>query len=1201
MKPSDRARLTLALRDHVGKIAADLRAKMRAPGDIRIRAQQLHADEQVAEDFDVWTDLLSRRAAVLWVLKSVYVRVLEDRGLLTPGRLLDHEAQQLFERLAPHLGETAFLRWVYRDLASSRGGLPELFSPQPAEVALPSDELSRGLIAFWRHRDADTGSHWSFADEHFDGELMGDLYQELDPVVKDSFALCQTPDFVRAFILDRTLTPAIETFGAEVVRLLDPACGSGHFLIDGLKRLVAVNAAKHPDWEPGKVVAQALDRVVGVDLNDYACALARARLIMTAAELAGVTSLADAACFHPHVYWADGLEQVEHDELKPSLQFALFGKVDEKPRATLTRSDVRSVLKKVLATKFHSVVANPPYITEGDKARQAYHKEKIGGRQRYLSAREQYSLGAPFTERCIQLAVPHGFVGVIIANNFMKKRFGAVFVRDVLAQSDVHLVVDTSKAHIPHHGTPTVVVFLRHRPPQTDPIRVVVGKRGELGTPKDPAHAPVWLSLVAASVDRLHEDENAVTVLTARQQLAEHPWTLAGSDATNLKHRIESGRERLSAFVEIVGYASFAGLDQPFYQRFGVFTRLGYSRSLLRPLLTGAGVRDWSLSAAKEALSPYGPDASLLPYSGEVARPLHLWRYRTSLKQVGSFSGPREAEDPTWWGWMRWIPERYRIPYRLTYSSLATHNHFAIERGEHVFNNKAPIIKLRGDASEDDYLAILSVLNSSVACFWMKQVFQPRGATAANMNHPDPERFAHEIAGTGLRMLPVPDFGSYREEVVAIARRLDALARERSQWLSPSAWETKAVSLVALKAAFDHRWRQHDSIRQQMIYWQEELDWLFYFLFGLTATPLVAGGNEGRIPRGQRAFERVNGHRSFVRVRGRLLLATDAECETADAELPVELKSVTASREQEILANELIAPLEAYLYKRLWRDTEENIREDDYRKRLNTVQAEDWLLDRLERAAAKRTAMFTSQRLAADLMADATFAVVAEFYAGNASFTVDKIVADFLRDESVPSHPAHTYTESGLAKRAAWLHVWDQQRKQDAGEIVVGLTAPPEYSQGGRGGRSTDFLRNEYWQLRGKLDIPREHFIAFTEIPQAVGAETYYGWAGWTPLQRLKAILAIDEELEDASVPLADRIGLLDSGWSLLTEVAHEDALAAARLRAELQSLVGPQGPSPELIDNWKKRFRPPTVRATHGTRAARKGAESDHEETDES
>lgn len=152
------------------------------------------------------------------------------------------------------------------------------------------------MIAFWRHRDADTGVTWSFAEERFEGELMGDLYQELDPVVKDRFALCQTPDFVRAFILHRTLTPAIETFGADEVRLLDPACGSGHFLIDGLKRLVAATAAKHADWDRARVVAHALDRVVGLDLNDYACALARTRLIMTAAELAGVTKASAASC-----------------------------------------------------------------------------------------------------------------------------------------------------------------------------------------------------------------------------------------------------------------------------------------------------------------------------------------------------------------------------------------------------------------------------------------------------------------------------------------------------------------------------------------------------------------------------------------------------------------------------------------------------------------------------------------------------------------------------------------------------------------------------------------------------------------------------------------------------------------------------------------------------------------------------------------
>ena len=555
MKPSDRSRLTTALRDQVAKIAADLRTKMRATGATRDRAKQLHADEQVAEDFDVWTDLLSRRAAVLWVLKSVYVRVLEDRGLLAPGRLLDPEAQQLFERLAPHLGETAFLRWIYRDLASKSGGLPELFSPQPAEVAAPSDELSRALIAFWRHRDADTGAEWSFADEHFEGELMGDLYQELDPVVKDRFALCQTPDFVRAFILDRTLTPAIETFGADKVRLLDPACGSGHFLIDGLKRLFAATIAKHPDWARGKVALHVLDRVVGVDLNDYACGLARARLVMTAAELAGVTSLADASRYHPHVYWADGLEQVEREEAKKHVQTSLFEKTEEKPVAVLTRSDVRAALKKVYATKFHAVVANPPYITEKDSARKDYHREKIGKIQRYVSAYREYSLGSPFTERCFQLADKEGFVGIITSNNFMKREFWKPLIEKVLAGVDLTLVVDTSQAYIPFHGTPTVLLFGRNRRPIGSHIRAVMGKRGESGTPENPSEGCVWTSIEEGWNQVEFENEYLSVAELPRETLEKHPWSLGGGGVSELRTGLEErAAKRLGEISVAIGF-----------------------------------------------------------------------------------------------------------------------------------------------------------------------------------------------------------------------------------------------------------------------------------------------------------------------------------------------------------------------------------------------------------------------------------------------------------------------------------------------------------------------------------------------------------------------------------------------------------------------------------------------------------------------
>lgn len=141
-----------------------------------------------------------------------------------------------------------------------------------------------------------------------------------------------------------------------------------------------------------------------------------------------------------------------------------------------------------------------------------------------------------------------------------------------------------------------------------------------------------------------------------------------------------------------------------------------------------------------------------------------------------------------------------------------------------------------------------------------------------------------------------------------------------------------------------------------------------------------------------------------------------------------------------------------------------------------------------------------------------------------------------------PAHDAERQALRFLVERT-----WEDQRRKDAGQSVT-PEVPPSYTQ-------ADFLKPEYFRLQGKLDVPKERFIAFTEVPGHAGTETLYGWAGWTPLQRLKALVSIDEELEDAGVPLVDRAGLLDSAWRLLPDVAREDGAASVRLKAELQAL----------------------------------------------
>ncbi|MBK6520467.1 MAG: BREX-2 system adenine-specific DNA-methyltransferase PglX [Polyangiaceae bacterium] len=1204
MKPADRNRLTAALAQHVAAIAADLRQKLRGLAEgsaaVRARAEQLHQDERVGEDFDVWTDVLSRRAAVLWVLKTVYVRVLEDRGLLRPGRLLDIEAQQLFEKLAPHLGETAFLRWIFKDLASDatagRGvGLPELFSPQPAELALPADALSRALIAFWRAQDPDTHAQWSFADETFEGELMGDLYQELDPVVKDRFALCQTPDFVRAFILDRTLTPAIETFGADTVRLLDPSCGSGHFLIDGLKRIVAATALQHPDWSRLAVVRRSMERVVGIDLNDYACGLARARLLMTAADLADVSTLQGAAQFHPHVYWGDGLEQVERDD-KKAVQTDLFAKTEEKPRATFTRSDVRIALRRVFAAKFHAVVANPPYITEKDPAKKDYHREKVGKTQRYVSAYREYSLASPFTERCFQLAETNGYVGLITSNNFMKREFGKPLVQNLFAGKDLRLVVDSSQAAIPHHGTPTVMVFARNCAPNPQQgVRAVMGKRGENRDWEDPPRGKVWSGIANGWNQPGFETEYVSVADLPRATLCKHPWSLGGGGAAELREQLEQfAATPLGDVAESIGFAAITGADEVFVQPPGVFERRAVEHS--RPFTTGEAVRDWANAAIDRTAWPYDKDAELLPAAEAVDVLRFFWAYRVLLRNRRVFSRPIEERGIAWWAVKRGVPRPFPDASINRIAFVATHNHFVVDRGGAVFNRHAPVIKLPAGSTEEDHLALLGLLNSSTACFWMKQVFHCKGirGEGGGLTVADWEQF-FEFDATKIKLFPI---AGHSERTLPYATRMDALARGRAArscnaTLVDESWRTAA----ALRTALDARHTADTTDLLAMVGLQEELDWLCYDLYGLdSATDVVPvdkvepmpptwlpwnlalaerdAANCATVARGEEADEQPTAW--FERHRWQPLAALPAEASAA-------LKKRVAARRVRTEATPALALIETANFKRRW------YRPDHEAEEKEALEA--WLADRVESVTKERGRPMALDQIVAALQDDSRVLAVAEVLTGRRDANLGQLVADALLGDAVPSHPFHVYKPAGLVKRAAWERTWADQRREDAGEKVT-PEVPPSYGSG-------DFLRTEYWQLRGKLDVPKERFIAFTEVPGRAGAETLYGWAGWTPKERLKVLLTIDEGLEDAGIALADRIGLLDSAWRLVPDVAREDAAAAARLKAELQALLGPEGPSKELLEDWQKRFPPPKTKAAKAAKKKSKKIDDDEGEAD--
>ena len=124
------------------------------------------------------------------------------------------------------------------------------------------------------------------------------------------------------FILDRTLEPALDEFGLEAeavknkqgdeitgkgFRMIDPACGSGHFLLGSFPRILKRWNEKEPGTNLRELVQRTLNSIHGVDINPFAIAIARFRLLLEALKACGETKVADAPIFETNLACGDSL------------------------------------------------------------------------------------------------------------------------------------------------------------------------------------------------------------------------------------------------------------------------------------------------------------------------------------------------------------------------------------------------------------------------------------------------------------------------------------------------------------------------------------------------------------------------------------------------------------------------------------------------------------------------------------------------------------------------------------------------------------------------------------------------------------------------------------------------------------------------------------------------------------------------------
>jgi hypothetical protein len=1108
-----------------------------------------------------WRDNEVDQAAVAWIVSSTFLRFCEDNDLLAgakinglptaigwiagPGDRVHRAEENLtaYFRKNPTHNRRHWLQQGFGVLAAQPAGAA-LIDPKhnPVWTAEISPESATALIAFWRRTNENGSLIHDFVDTGLETRFLGDLYQDLSEHAKKTYALLQTPVFVEEFILDQTLTPAIAEFGLKGLKVIDPSCGSGHFLLGAFERLNKAWLEAAPGLDAKERVRRAMGSVHGVDINPFAVAIARFRLTVAGLKAMGESSLVGVSAMGFRLAIGDSLLSV-HGSVTQTFDFD----EDEQLQNAFVydTEDIDEYLGILGRGQYHVVVGNPPYITPKDKALNARY------RVYYTTAIRQYALSAPFMELLFRLAIRGeqgqgaGYVGQITSNSFMKREFGKKLIEYLFAGHDIGnpvdltAVIDSSGAYIPGHGTPTVIIIGRRRRPLADQVRAVLGVRGEPGQPADPSKGVVWTEIVEHLANPGFEGSYVTVTDLDRSTLTRHPWSLSGGGAAGLFDLISATRHLLAQQIQLAGRYIHTGSDDLYFGPPGTWQRRGVARRHIRPLVEGDTLRDWGHSLSTETLFPY--DENLVASLDDEGSASHLWKFRVLLAMRREPGGTHEEVGLTWYEFSRWHPERYRISLGISFAFVATHNHFVLDRGGKVFNRSAPVIKLPEGATEDQHLELLGVLNSSTACFWLKQVSHNKGSTVdtkgARQTQVPWEDF-YEFTGTKLQQFPLP-----AAFPVERARTLDTLAGDLGLNRPSSVVERWVAaptgSLAEALTAAESEWRQ---IRERLIFEQDELDWEVYRLYGLIEKDLTYNGSAiDSVALGQRAFEISLARRVAAGMEETAWFERHNSTPLADvpASWPDDYRTLMQERLDLMKSDPSIRLLEKPEFKRRWMTT-------DWSAQRNEA-LQDAILDRLEDPALWRDPQGPVARSiteVADLLrADSVIKELARSLTDSAEPDLAAVIGGLAPGDAVPFLAAYRYKPAGVEKYRAWQSVWALQRREDAGEKVT-IPVPPKYGQ-------ADFAKTTYWRARGKLDVPKERFIAYPGFAREGDPTPVLGWAGWSHRDRALALareIATQQALgvEDAAlVPLVAGLVELEP-WLLQWHSEIEPAFGAS-------------------------------------------------------
>ena len=549
-------------------------------------------------------------------------------------------------------------------------------------------------------------------------DILGDVYQGyLPPEERKRLGEFYTPTEVVEYVLDAVgYKPENEIRGKKV---LDPACGSGSFLVETTQRLIERYRRigfnlKNPD-DAKQIIDGCINSIYGVDIHPFACFIAEMNLLFQLVDLYGIVKRKDRyyELARLNVYRTDSLTSVSEP-----IELTEF--FDNSRRKMLIEETKGA--DKVKGIKFDFVVGNPPYVRK-ERIPIDYKKDVL--RKGFSSIYHgDNDISVYFILRGIEWLKEEGRLGYIVSRKFTKTRYGEK-TRDLIPNiSCIEQYLNFEKVEVFEDATnyPCIVVLRKEsdiNERQKHNAKVAIVKK-EKKTPSD------LLEHIRSVIENEGFSDDFIEIFELPQShLGRERWKLIPIKSYKLFNKIADASDySLIDFVHILSGVK-TGKKKVYFLDDRKVEELKLEKDLLKLVLRGEDIKRYRLQYQKKYLVfPYIKVNSEYQVV-DIRRYPKLHQYLNQYKkELADRYDIRQTKSK----WYELRPCNYYSAFeseKIIYPDISHKSNFAYDEEGYYCLMTAFIMTMKKDYKNESkrYLKyLLGVLNSRVLEFYFKQI-----------------------------------------------------------------------------------------------------------------------------------------------------------------------------------------------------------------------------------------------------------------------------------------------------------------------------------------------------------------------------------------------------------------------------------------------------------------------------------------------